>query len=71
MKAFDIYRQLCCEQWWASQRQAVRWVASRYYSGVESVYELKDRAVRSLCLDNRTLAPVLTQEEVADIIRLR
>lgn len=71
MKASDLYRNLSNEPWWAAQRKIMRWLASRYYAGVDSLEQLLACAeTRPVHKDHR-LAPELSREEVAEIIRWR
>ena len=71
MKANDIYRNLSTEPWWAAQTQAVRWLASRYYAGVDSVTELWALTKPIPISRDYTLKPVLDEVIVREIIRSR
>lgn len=77
MNAGEIYRQLSACPWWAEQRRAVKWMAARYYAGVENCDSLYERAKPGFVQDNVltmgsiTLPPVLSKDEVEEIIRLR
>jgi hypothetical protein len=57
MRAYAIFRSLSCEKsWWGTQSRKVRWLAARYYAGVDTVDELLE-----------LLNPILVRE----VIRLR
>ena len=40
MTAGEIYRELSKFGFWAAQSRKMRWIAARYYAGVESLDEL-------------------------------
>lgn len=71
MRAYDIYLTLTSEPFWASLSRRVRWAASRYYAGVDSLNQLRALASRQPYDDERCLPPTLSEEQVALIVRLR
>ena len=56
MTANELYQELSQCDWWASQTRKVRWLASRYYTEVDTLDQIRK---------------YLTQEQVAFIINLR
>ena len=75
MSAYELYRTLSGEKWWASQSRAMRWIAARFYAGVESLDELHDRAkphiVNTYYRGDHYTKPELSQSQVDEIIMLR
>jgi len=71
MKARNIYRNLSNEPYWAKKSDRMRWWASRYYAGIESLEQLYAAAKPRPVADSFVMAPELTEEEVREIIRLR
>ena len=72
MKAAEIYRSLSTEpSFWAAQPNKVRWLASRYYAGVDSVTQLWAATKPIPVSRDFNLNPVLTEDVVREIIRLR
>ena len=71
MKAYHIYKELSKESWWSKQSRAMRWIAARYYAGVESVDELAQRAEIQFVSPLVVLKATLTATEVETIISLR
>lgn len=71
MTANALYRNLSTEPWWATQRKIVRWVAARYYAGVETADQLLLRTQPRPVTGDFFMPPELTEAEVAEIIRLR
>jgi len=75
MSAYELYQTLSGEKWWASQSRAMRWIAARFYAGVESLDELLDRAkphmVSTHYGQDYCSKPELSQSQVDEIIMLR
>jgi len=44
LTAYQIYRDLSAEKFWAAKSCAVRWIAARYYANIETTCEVLDRA---------------------------
>ena len=70
MSAYTIYRELSKVGHWAQLTRKVRWLAARYYAGVETYDELVSHA-HAQAFDNRFLPPLLSGSEVRMIIDLR
>ena len=49
----------------------VRWIAARYYAGVESLEQLRDHAKSRPVTDNHIMPPELSEDEVQEIVSLR
>jgi hypothetical protein len=71
MKASEIYRALSQELHWAAKTDRVRWLASRYYAGVDTLIQLRDSAKPRPVSRDFILCPELSEEAVQEIIRLR
>ena len=77
MKAAQLFRELSRESWWASQPRKMRWIAARYYAGVESFEELKARGESRPVLDQTPRhgdywqPAELSADQIQQIIRLR
>lgn len=67
LTANSIFRSLSTTPGWATCSRKVRWLAARYYAGVDSVDELR-RCAEKGPGDYR---PLLTVDEVATIILWR
>jgi hypothetical protein len=76
MKANEIYRSLSSEPHWATKSKSVRWLASRYYAGVDTLEQLwnttKPRPVSwSKYNGDFVMPPELTESDVREIVQLR
>lgn len=71
MTAYTIYRELSTTVWWAGQPRKVRWLAARFYSGADSLAVLRSHAEAQPVFRANYLRPLLTEEQVRDIIELR
>lgn len=71
MKAGQLFRELSRESWWASQSVKMRWIAARYYAGVESLLDLRARTKRRPVFRDHFQPPELTEAEARAIIQLR
>ena len=71
MKAHEIYRALSSEPSWSQKSSMVRWIAARYYAGVESLEQLRDHAKSRPVTDNHIMPPELSEDEVQEIVSLR
>jgi len=71
MKAMEIYRELSKEVSWAQKPRKVRMAAARYYAGVDSVEDLQAWAEPQVIREGVMLPPVLSKDEVREIIRWR
>jgi hypothetical protein len=75
MGVYDLYRVLSVEQWWMNQSRAMRWIAARFYCGVESLEDLRSRAkphiYRSRFGEDCFVKPELSEVQVDEIILLR
>jgi len=71
MKASEIYRSLSQESFWASKTDRVRWWASRYYAGVETLEQLRNATKPRPVYGDFVLCPELSEEAVQEIVRLR
>jgi hypothetical protein len=73
MKAGEIYRTLSNEPSWSNKTRAVRWLASRYYAGVDTYYELQSLAHRSIACEKHGyityVGPAITSIDVQEIIQ--
>lgn len=57
MTAYTIYRHLTeYGGWWAKQPRKVRWLAARYYAGIDTIRQIRE---------------YLTREQVIEIKRAR
>lgn len=71
MTAFELYQELNKTSW-RTERPAVRWLACRYYTGVDSLAQLRAMSQPQVIgYDDQTIRPILTQDEVDRIILLR
>lgn len=70
MKANTLYNELSKVAHWAAQSRKVRWLAARYYAGVESLAELRSHSTPQPFGDY-TLPALLTPAQVEMIIQLR
>lgn len=71
MKAGEIYRELMNCPGWSTKRSALRWLAARYYAGVDSLEQLRAMTRPIPCHGYHSLLPILTESEVSEIIALR
>ena len=75
MSAGEIYRSLSSESYWATKSRSVRWLAARYYAGVDRLEQLKAACVPSVACTRHGydvfVGAALTAAEVEEIIRLR
>ncbi len=75
MTVYGLYRVLSAEQWWANQSRTMRWIAARFYCGVESLEDLRSRAkphiYRSRFGEDYFVKPELSEAQVSEIILLR
>jgi hypothetical protein len=75
MTAYELFRTLSGEQWWSSQSRAMRWIAARYYAGVESIEDLFERAkphiFRTKYGHDYFTKPELSEDQVREMIYLR
>lgn len=71
MKARDIYKSLSSERYWSQKSERVRWWASRYYAGIETLEQLYAAAKPRPVTGSFVMNPELTEEEVREIISLR
>jgi hypothetical protein len=69
MRAYDIYCNLSSEEWWSKQSRKVRWLAARYYAGVESLDELIGHTRK--CESGWVRNPLLIVDEMRLIVSLR
>ena len=71
MRAYAIYTELSKERFWTTRSGRARWLAARYYSGADTLDDLQRQGRDIPISRNFSLAPMLSAEEVAEIIRLR
>jgi len=71
MTAYSIYKTLSDEPYWSACTDRMRWIAARYYAGIETINDLRartqNRPVSLFCI----LEPELTIGEAETIVRMR
>jgi hypothetical protein len=76
MKTMQLARELSKTTFWAAQPRKVLILAARYYSGVDSLDQLRHMAEPAISSSDRWghdhyIRPTLTEEQVRTIIDLR
>lgn len=71
MNAMQIARELSKESFWAKQPRKVLILAARFYAGVDSLNQLRLAQFPLPCLDNYTMPPMLTDDQIRMIVDLR
>lgn len=76
MNVGELARELAKEPFWAKQPRSMLILAARYYSGVDSLDQLRHMAEPAISSSDRWghdhyIRPTLTEEQVRTIIDLR
>jgi len=71
MPAHQIYNQLSQDEWWSCQSPKMRWLAARYYGGVESKEQLFSHGEPQPIHRGHYHPPMLTADEIEVILALK
>jgi len=70
MTARQLFLELSKEPFWARQRKVVRWIAARYYCGIEKDIRPLGFPIQ-IGVRGLTLKPLLSQDEIKLIREMR
>ena len=69
--AYSIYKTLSGESFWTGCTDRMRWIAARYYAGVETIDDLRARTQIRPIMREVIFVPELTIGEAETIVRMR
>jgi len=69
MNAYQYFKHLSLVPGWAAQTRKVRWLAARYYAGVDSLSQLQEMAEPQISSRGNWREPILSETQVDSIIQ--
>jgi len=69
MNAYQYFKHLSMVPGWAAQTRKVRWLAARYYAGVDTLDQLLEMAEPQFVGRGHWRQPILTETQVDCIIQ--
>ena len=67
MKSYELFKELSKQSYWSKKSRKIRFLAARYYTGVDSLEQLR----QAMAYGSRGLLSYAELVEVEEIVKLR